>query len=397
METEVYRPGIKRSWFALSTNDDLSEASAYIYDDIGGFGIKAKDFIEEVASLKTNRLNVHINSYGGEIDEGVAIYNFLNRYNGEVVIKIDGIAASIASIIAMAGDKVVMPKSSLMFIHNPWTMTAGDAASLQKEAEQLEKRKSALMSIYAEKTGLPSEFLSKMMDDETLLTAEESVAMKFADEIEQVESVGFSYNAALYNKVLVAMSKKLKSESTMAEENKPVNQEPVEQKPAEVTPDSKTDVVNPDAKAEICPNCGKDVATMTQEEKKKEEEMVPVAAIPSEEVKPEDKVEEVVDARAEFKEFVASFGADRAAKYYGAGLSMADAKAAYLVELEKENAELKSKMSSSAKVAPVAVTPSDKSDAPVMFTREQIRRMSGDEYRKLRNEINKAQIEGRIK
>jgi ATP-dependent Clp endopeptidase proteolytic subunit ClpP len=389
---EVFHPGMKRSWFNLAYEKDGETASAYIYDDIGLYGVMAKDFIEEINTSGPKNLNVYINSYGGEIDEGVAIYNFLNRFPGNVTIRVDGMAASIASIIAMAGDTVIMPKSSLMFIHNPWTMAAGDADQLQREAANLEKRKASLMAIYADKTGLPAEELSKIMDDETLLNADEAVALGFADVIEDAPAVASAYNATLYNKVLCAMAKKLKHEDmNMAEEINPKDQEPEEVEGVEIAPDSKTDEVDPEAKAETCPNCGKKIAKEKEDEEMKAEKMPdedePVA---------EEKKEEEYDARAEFKRFVDAFGADRAGSYFAAGYSIDEAKAAYLGELEKENAELKSRMASET-VKPVASKPSDASDVPVMFTRDQIRRMSAEEYRKNRNEINKAQAEGRIK
>jgi ATP-dependent Clp endopeptidase proteolytic subunit ClpP len=388
---EVFHPGMKRSWFNLAYEKDGETANAYIYDDIGLYGIMAKDFIEEVNTSGPKNLNVFINSYGGEIDEGVAIYNFLNRFPGNVTIRVDGMAASIASIIAMAGDTVIMPKSSLMFIHNPWTMAAGDADQLQREAANLEKRKASLMAIYSDKTGLPAEELSKIMDDETLLNAEEAVAMGFADVIEESPVAASAFNATLYNKVLCAVAKKLKNEDiNMVDEIKPVNQEPEEIKDVTIAPDSKTDDVDPEAKAEVCPNCGKEVVAMEDDKEDKAEEM-PKADEPIVYEKKEE-----YDARAEFKSFVDAFGPDRAANYFSAGYSMDEAKASYLVELEKENAELKARMASET-VKPVASKPSDASDVPVMFTRDQIRRMSGEEYRKNRNAINKAQAEGRIK
>jgi hypothetical protein len=279
-----------------------------------------------------------------------------------------------------------------MFIHNPWTMAAGDADQLQREAANLEKRKASLMAIYADKTGLPAEQLSQIMDDETLLNAEEAVALGFADMIEDAPAVASAYNATLYNKVLCAMAKKLKHEDmNMAEEIKPKDQEPEEVKDVELAPDSKTEEVDPEAKAEICPNCGKELAKEKEDDEMKAEEMPkedePVA---------EEKKEEQYDARAEFKSFVDSFGPERAANYFSAGYSMVEAKAAYLGELEKENADLKSRVASET-VKPVASKPSDASDSPTTFTREQVRRMSAEDYRKNRSAINKAQAEGRIK
>lgn len=389
MASEVFHPSLsKRSWFNLAYEEQDQSANAYIYDDIGMFGIKAKDFIEEVNTVKANKLNVFINSYGGEIDEGVAIYNFLNRFDGEVTIRVDGMAASIASVIAMAGDKVIMPKASLMFIHNPWTMTAGDAENLRKEAQDLEKRKASLMAIYADKTGLPSEVISQMMDEETLLSAEEAVEMKFADAMEEPMEKTMAYNAAMQNRIVKAMAKKLKHEDkAMVEEVKPVNQEPVEVAAEPITPDSKTDVVNPEAS--VCETCGKQLANEYKEDEEKMSEDMPKEDEP--------KAEAVIDARAEFKNFVERFGQERAGRYFAAGLVFVDAEKAYLAEIEKENSELKAKLASMDVVKPVASKMDDSSDAPVSFTRSQIAKMSKEEYAKNKQLIYKAQAEGRIK
>ena len=376
MNNEVYKPG-KRRWYNLATNDETGEASAYLYDDIGGYGITAKDFIEEVNFLKAGRLNVRINSYGGEIDQGVAIYNFLKQRKDETYVYVDGIAASIASIIAMAGDKVIMGEAALMFIHNPWTMTAGDAESLQREAANLEKRKAALLAIYTEKTGLPADLLSQMMDEETLLNAEEAVAMGFATEMDSIKEPEMAFNSTMYNKVVSAMARKIKNGEANMSDEAPV----VEEEVAPVAEEVATEEVP--VVEEVKPE-----ASVEPEQVEQVEEAAPEV---------EEQPEVVVDARAEFKEFVAAFGPDRAANYFAAGFSMEAAKAAYMDELVKENADLKAKLASSETVKPVASKPSDDSDVPVTFTREQIRRMSAEDYRKHRNEINKAQAEGRIK
>jgi ATP-dependent protease ClpP protease subunit len=376
MNSEVYKPG-KRRWYNLAVNDETGEASAYLYDDIGGYGITAKDFIEEVNFLKAGRLNVRINSYGGEIDQGVAIYNYLKQRKEETYVYIDGIAASIASIIAMAGDKIIMGEAALMFIHNPWAMTAGDAGSLQREAANLEKRKAALLAIYADKTGLPADLLSQMMDEETLLNAEEAVAMGFADEMDAIKEPEMAFNSTMYNKVVSAMARKIKNGEANMSDEAPVVEEEVAPVAAEVATEEVPVV----------------------EEVKPEASVEPERVEHAEEVAPkvEDQPEVVVDARAEFKEFVNAFGPDRAANYFAAGFSMADAKAAHMDELVKENADLKAKLANTETVKPVASKPNDDSDVPLTFTRDQIRRMSAEDYRKNREAINKAQAEGRIK
>ena len=174
--------------------------------------------------------------------------------------------------------------------------------------------------------------------------------------------------------------------------NEPKNEE-LEEKAAEEQPETQAEYTK-EKENSTCPHCGKDLAESDEEEMNQESEE---EAVNTEHEEMVDEEEQKPDARAEFKEFVNAFGPDRAANYFAAGFSMEAAKAAYMDELVKENADLKAKLASSETVKPVASKPSDDSDVPVTFTREQIRRMSAEDYRKHRNEINKAQAEGRIK
>lgn len=132
---------------------------------------------------ETTQINVYINSYGGSVFEGTAIYNQLKRHPAHKTVYIDGFACSIASVIAMAGDEVVMPKNALMMIHNMWMYVQGNAAELRKAADDLDIINEAGRSAYLEKAGdkLSVELLAKMEDDETWLTAEQCIQYGLAD------------------------------------------------------------------------------------------------------------------------------------------------------------------------------------------------------------------------
>jgi len=146
--------------------------------------LDAKSIIDQVHALDTsNGLVVRINSGGGYVFEGLAIYNFLKGLAANVTVIIDGLAASMASGIAMAGDVVRMPANGLMMIHNPWDLSIGDADQLRKDAAVLDKVKDSLISIYADKTGLDTGTISDMMAAETWLNAEEALAGGFIDDI----------------------------------------------------------------------------------------------------------------------------------------------------------------------------------------------------------------------
>ena len=120
---------------------------------------------------------------GGSTFQGLAIYNLLKQHKAKINTYIDGIAASSASIIAMAGDKIYMPKTSLIMIHNCWTYTIGNAKELRKTAEDMDKIALAYKEAYLEKIKINEEKLNQLLEDETYLTADECIEMGFADEI----------------------------------------------------------------------------------------------------------------------------------------------------------------------------------------------------------------------
>ncbi len=130
-------------------------------------------------------ITVWINSPGGDCVAAAQIYNMLMNYKGNVTIKIDGIAASAASVIAMAGTKVIMSPVSMMMIHNPATAAFGDSADMQKAIAMLDEVKESIINAYEIKTGLSRAKLSHLMDAETWMDANSAVEMGFADEIMQ--------------------------------------------------------------------------------------------------------------------------------------------------------------------------------------------------------------------
>lgn len=128
-------------------------------------------------------ITVWINSPGGDVFAAAQIYNMLRDYKGSVTVKIDGIAASAASVIAMAGDKVCVSPVAMMMIHNPATMAMGEAKDMQKAITMLNEVKESILNAYEFKTGLTRARLSHMMDDETWFNAKKAVELGFADKI----------------------------------------------------------------------------------------------------------------------------------------------------------------------------------------------------------------------
>jgi ATP-dependent protease ClpP protease subunit len=171
-------------WYAISETNE-TEAEISLYDEIGGFGVGAKQFLGELSRLKGKHIHLRINSPGGSVVEGTAIFNALRRHQGGVTVHIDALAASMASVIAMAGMPVYMADNALLMVHNPWTITAGDSDELRKEADLLDKLKASIRNAYQRKTGLPEDQLQGMMDAETWLDSVDAVALGFVDAIEE--------------------------------------------------------------------------------------------------------------------------------------------------------------------------------------------------------------------
>lgn len=140
-----------------------------------------RDMLAEHRNAK--EIKVYINSLGGSVMEGIAIYNQLKRHAAHKTVVIDGFACSIASVIAMAGDTVIMPKNTVMMIHNAWTIASGNAVQLRKAADDLEVINQASKQAYLEKSGgkITEEKLTELLDAETYLTAEQCIAYGFAD------------------------------------------------------------------------------------------------------------------------------------------------------------------------------------------------------------------------
>jgi ATP-dependent protease ClpP protease subunit len=172
-----------RRWYDFRAQARAAEI--VIYDEIGAFGIPAKAFLDELKALgPVGELTVRINSPGGSVFDGVAIYNALKRHGAAITVWIDGIAASIASMIAMAGDEVVMPENAMLVLHDPSGLVAGTAADMRAMAEALDRMKAGMVAAYRDKSGRDDAEIEALMRDETWLSAQEAVALGLADRVE---------------------------------------------------------------------------------------------------------------------------------------------------------------------------------------------------------------------
>lgn len=165
-------------WYRIR-NQIEGPTQIHIYDEIGYFGVSSSDFIRDLADVN-GPIEVHINSPGGEVWDGIAIYNALIARR-DVTVMIDGIAASIASVIAMAGNPVLMARQGTMMIHDPFTLAIGNAQDLRDLAEQLDRSGNQLAQIYSEHTGKPETYWRDIMKAESWYNAEESIDAGLAD------------------------------------------------------------------------------------------------------------------------------------------------------------------------------------------------------------------------
>ena len=184
---------MKKFWLF---KDEGEKSALYLYGEISteswwGDEVTPKDFKKDLDEC-SGPLDVHINSGGGEVFAGQAIYNMLKRYDGEVTVYIDGLAASIASVIAMAGDRIIMPANALMMIHNAWTIGAGNKGELRKLADELDLLDGTIRDVYAARSGGEAQTFAEMMDAETWFTAEEALSAGLVDEVEENKTIAAS-------------------------------------------------------------------------------------------------------------------------------------------------------------------------------------------------------------
>lgn len=177
-----------RSWYRIDAKagDDGKPASVevLIYDEIGLWGISAARFVEDLKAVDDGavKVTVAINSPGGDVFDGFAIHNALVRLGDRCTVRIDGLAASAASVIACGGSQVVMASNAMMMIHNPWTFAYGTAEELRKTADMMDKARDGILAAYRRKApSIEDAELLRMLDDETWLTADEAVALGLAD------------------------------------------------------------------------------------------------------------------------------------------------------------------------------------------------------------------------
>lgn len=178
-----------RSWYRIQAKTDADQPKSIevlIYDEIGLWGISAARFIDELKAMDDGQaaITIAINSPGGDVFDGFAIHNALLRLGARCTVRIDGLAASAASVIACGGHQVVMAANAMLMIHNPWTFTYGSAQDLRKTADMMDKARDGILAAYRRKApAIEDGTLIQMLDEETWLSANEALALGLVDVI----------------------------------------------------------------------------------------------------------------------------------------------------------------------------------------------------------------------
>lgn len=211
-----------------------NEANINIYGDITSWewyenDVSSYTLSKEIESLDVDTINVYINSYGGEVAEGLAIYNMLKRHKAKVKTVDDGFACSIASVIFMAGDERIMSNASLLMIHNAWTYTYGNANDLRKQASDLDTITQASINAYMNHVNITEEELKNMLDDETWVSPQDALEKGFATALVN-DSTSKNPSQSVKKKVLEMLLEKKPKEIIPTEEEK---HDDTEEKPKE--------------------------------------------------------------------------------------------------------------------------------------------------------------------
>lgn len=173
----------EESWYSIRAAS-RGVAEVMLYDDIGAWGISARQFARDLAALgDVSQINLRIHSGGGDVMDGTAMYNILRGHSARVEVYIDGMAASMASVVAMAGDVIYMPANSMMMIHKPWGGQVGDADDMREYADLLDKVEGTLVQAYARKSGKSVDEIAALLKVTTWMDGNEAVAAGFADQV----------------------------------------------------------------------------------------------------------------------------------------------------------------------------------------------------------------------
>jgi ATP-dependent protease ClpP protease subunit len=191
----------EQSWYSIKNAAADAPATVYIYSEIGEWGITADSFAREFNQIESDTVDVRINSAGGSVFAGFAIHTILANSGKAITVYIDSLAASIASIIALAGDKIHIADKAYFMMHNPAGIVLGGSKAMQKTAKLLDQLTGTLADIYSQKSGKSRDEIMQLMEDETWLTGQQAVDAGFADDVFQTAKIAASYDLSAFGNV----------------------------------------------------------------------------------------------------------------------------------------------------------------------------------------------------
>lgn len=213
----------------------VSDDNAWLYEWFDIAHAAPNAFRQALSEYKGKNIIVWIDSWGGDVFAAAGIYNALKEHKGKVTVKVDGKAVSAASVIAMAGDEVLMSPASILMIHNPWTKAVGEAKDMRHQADVLDEVKETIINVYQAKTKLSRNKLAKFMDEETWMSARKAMAEGFADGIlytdtdsdePRVEN-SFSFSRlAIQNSANIAMQRFFEQWRQLQPKTEPIQEPP---------------------------------------------------------------------------------------------------------------------------------------------------------------------------
>ena len=343
------------------------------YEAIGEWfgGIGAREVVRVLREAKdVTRIVVHLNCAGGEVFDGVAIYNALAGHGARVEVEIDGMALSIASVIAMAGDIIRIAENAIMMIHDPWQIVSGTADEIREYADQLDRIKNMIVATYAARTGLEESEIAAMMKAETWMDAQEALEKGFATEIVEAKRVAAcAADPRWFHNMPVALADRLRFITAeirpkTAKEKLMAGKKSDEEKAAEekaAAEKAAADKAAEDKAAEEKAAADKAAEDKAAADKVAEEKAAAEKAA-VEKIAADKAAEAAVQARAECKKYVEAFGG-KGGEWFAAGKTFTEAQALQAEDLKAENARQAKEIERLGKAARAARG----EEAPVTF------------------------------
>jgi ATP-dependent protease ClpP protease subunit len=198
LERRIVARGGNRDWYRIENSKDPDEATVYIYDEIGYWGTTAQQFVKDLQAVKAGTINLHLNTPGGDVFDGIAIHNALRQHSATVHVQVDALAASIGSVIAMAGDRITMAKHSTMMIHDPFGYVVGNAEDMRKMSEVLDGLGDTIAGVYAERAGGSVREWRDRMLEETWYSDREAVDVGLADQVDGDSQAQAAFDLSMF-------------------------------------------------------------------------------------------------------------------------------------------------------------------------------------------------------